>query len=318
MRPPVPSSINWGEPGGLLLVRSEKNPSFQYVRNFIGVRFEDSVSGVSINAFLTRHSGTIIGGTGSGTSVEYYVLKVPDPGPSIADLDSVAATMQSEPIVRAVLRISYGERPDVRGRFPIDSGVASTHHAWVGSGNPGTRPWIAVRAPLAWGCETGNYGGPRTRVAVLDAYFDTVHRDLQPSITHVFQPSPGEMHSDPVFADSVATHGTGVAGVLSAHGDDGQDMAGMAWLTELTLYALGKGQDISNYPIAYFGSVVKSASALDVHVMNISISFGEIADSTQVRAIEDYAKLFLDSGPERLLVLAVGDAGVNIDIDSLS
>lgn len=316
--PPVPTTIHWPQESELLLATSDKNPSVQYVRNFIGVLFQDSASGASINAFISRYKGTIIGGIGSGSSVEYYILEVPDPGPSFADLDTLMTTMQAETIVLDLLRISYGQVPHLRGRFPIDSGIASTRQAWMGSGNPGTQPLIAVRAPLAWGCETGAYGGPKARVGVLDAYFDTIHRDLESSVTHLFHPGPGEMLSNPGFAAQAVTHGTGVAGILSAHGDNGVDMAGMAWLTDLSLYAFGKGQYLSNDPVAYFQSATLSASALDIHVLNMSMGLGDITDATEVRAIERYAKLFLDSSPKRLIVLAVGDSGVNLSIDSLS
>lgn len=91
-------------------------------------------------------------------------------------------------------------------------------------------PLEAIRAPSAWGCETGSTA---TNVAVLDYYFhsgselggnrlSTDYRDLLP----------------PVLASPITWHGDAVSEIMAARGNDSAGMTGVMWRAGLRQYEL--------------------------------------------------------------------------------
>src|ERR1043166_543928 len=119
-RPVIPSITQWPDPP--LVVTSEVDTSDKVQRNVFRVMFEDTTSGSSVNQFLERFSGSVIGAlgaTGSSSQPVYYVL-VPDPGPTWRAVDSLGSVMRAYPGVVLAGPAPYGGRIKFRGRFPVD------------------------------------------------------------------------------------------------------------------------------------------------------------------------------------------------------
>lgn len=315
-RPVMPTTTNWPLENPLLVTVPD-NPTYRNFRDVFGIQFDDSTSGTTIRAFLAHFNATIIGGFGHGTSAPFYVIRVPDPGTTVQAVDSLQGVMKAHPGVKRTMAMNYEGSWRQKGRYPIDAAVAPTRASWFGGGTPDNYPWLAVRAPLAWGCETGAYGGSKVKVGVLDAYFDIVHRDLSSSATATFRPAQSEMVLDAGFATRTGGHGTAVLGIIAAEGDNGQDMAGMVWNADLSLYAFGQGQYRSTDPVAYLGSAMSSAASRGVQVLNLSFGLGEIRQPDVVAALKDYLRDYLGSAEDRLLVLAVGDNSVTVSLTDL-
>src|SRR5687768_15604066 len=76
-----------------------------------------------------------------------------------------------------------------------------------------------------WDVTTGN---PSVVVAVLDTGVDEAHPDLEPNVLPGFD----YVNDDPDAWDD-SSHGTHVAGVIAALGDNGEGTAGMAWRSKI-------------------------------------------------------------------------------------
>ena len=85
-------------------------------------------------------------------------------------------------------------------------------------------------------------GSPDVIVAVLDTGVDEAHPDLEPNILDGYD----FVNDDPDAWDD-SSHGTHVAGVIAALGNNGEGTAGIAWKTKIlpikVLDAKGLGPD---------------------------------------------------------------------------
>ncbi len=315
-RPPLPDDITWPS-GSLPVVTSTGNPNFQYYRTVYAVGFNASASGQTVVDFMNEYGATIIGGTAQQTEVPLYVIQVPDPGSSFAAVEALTGSMRQEAGVAAVVEMAFGETWRVEQRYPSDSGMAPTRASWFDAQNAAVRPSIAVRAPQAWGCETGMYGGTVTRVGVLDAFFDSVATDLVPSNAQVTWPADSAV-VPPSYVDSARNHGTRVAGVLTAAGENGRGIAGMIWKTDLRLFAFGRGNTVTRSKLARFNKALKVASEQDVRILNVSGGLGDIQRPAVVDAYRRAVAAYLSSGTKRLLVLASGNEYATMSIAQLA
>ena len=172
-RPPVPTLPNL--PADTILTvelpgvpRSEE----LFYRNIIGIIFDDTTSGSTVRDLLARYSGTIIGGVPGDK--EYFV-QIPDPGTTFAALDSLVMRLNSEAGVKLASQVYRRWQATIHGRYPND-GSGAQRSDWSVPTNA-TRSLLQIRAPLAWGCQTGAYTTQRIPVGVLDFVFDTLHPD---------------------------------------------------------------------------------------------------------------------------------------------
>ncbi len=152
-RPVAPWPVQW--PAGPPLLVTDPEDSVQIHRTVYQVVFADSATGVVVRAFLVRFAARVIGRlTQFAADSNSYIIEVPDPGRAWTAVDSLARAMMAFPGARLAGAMSYGNPFRIRSRAPVDSGVAPTRSAWL-TNNRGTWPWRVIRAPLAWGCETG-------------------------------------------------------------------------------------------------------------------------------------------------------------------
>jgi hypothetical protein len=314
-RPPVPNGAI--APAVVLEVSSPGDARVSYHRNRYEVRFADTTSGATIRAFLVEFHGVIVGGFNENPAASYYLLQVPDPGNSWSAVDSLASAMARNAGVEWA-HPSMFRALILRSRFPVDAGTAPTRAFWR-QPVAALRNFNAVRAPLAWGCETGLYGGRRAIVGVVDAYFDVVPSDLANSMVAPVVPPDSAMVANPAPDDDEArNHGIGVAGVISARGDNGIGGAGMAWQSSLHVYALRSGQRIAADELHWFILMLARTAIDGVQALNLSLGIGPSGDTSVVRQLRDAVRFYLDSGPDRLVVQAIGNDNVTLTIDSLS
>ena len=144
----------------------------------------------------------------------------------------------SGPILRA--EVTLRSNPAVEMALLIDSSAVSHHYRRPKDG-AGFTSWIlnkdsasgvnwalvGINAPLAWGCETGTGTQPSVPIAVVDEGFFNVP-DLDSNVGVVRQ---YDLPSNPKFP-----HGTAVASVIGAVGDNQKGITGMLWKANLQLY----------------------------------------------------------------------------------
>jgi len=301
-RPPVPAELNLPLDSTITVPRPG-DPRFLYFRNIVGIAFDDTSGGATIRAVLSKYDGVIIGGAPHRGPSGAYIVQVPDPGPTFGAVDSLVTRIALEPGVDYAYMVTRREARGIRSRFPHDGPLARRVN-WFDSVSDATRSRLAIRAPLAWGCETGTYTVERVRVGVIDDVFAPLHNDLVAT-----RSTP----TGPLAFDSLLTipalhsHGTGVAGILAATGDNGGGVAGMMWGADLRLFAYGRRDSLVANRVDRFLVMVREATAQRVRVLSTSIAVGDPADTIQVRDIREALRTYLTSGNGNVFVLAIGN-----------
>lgn len=318
-RPPIPPT-SW--PVSPLVAASPADTANVYYRNVIGLLFDDSTAASAISLVLVKYQAVVIGGSPLPAGTGEYYVELPDPGPTLSAVDSVISLVAAEPGVRRVTRLSLRLRMQFRGRYPND-GTFSTRADWFRSPAPvGTSPRLLVRAPLAWGCENGRYETQRVRVGILDATFEDRHPDLDTANVELF-PLPDGAVLTP-FSDlsgpqnaSNRAHGTGVAGVLAAVGDNGTGVAGMLWSADLNLYHYGVDSAFTNAPELRFEDALRAAASAGTRVLTTSIAFGDASDPGTVARLRDALAFFLQD-PNSLFVIANGNDALHVPLSQVA
>ncbi len=154
-----------------------------------------------------------------------------------------------------------------------------------------TQQWATSKIELdeAWSICTGSSS---VRVGVVDTGIDSTHPDLAKrinkgisltfldnSISGTHEPTP----TDP------GGHGTHVAGIIGAAGNNMTGIAGVCWNVELVslkvLDSDGNGQ------LYHLGNAINAADELGIDILNISISTNKDTNSFLRYAIQNYTGL---------------------------
>ena len=312
-RPVVPSVENFPNDSSVT-VSPPGLPTVLYYRNVLLLQFDDSTSGTTVNSLLQRYSATIIGGAPNLGAYGAYVIQVPDPGPSYAQLDSLIQALDAEPGVFAAYQLAYRDLWDPRGRYPSDGPGQAREDWFSGANSLETAAWKSIRAPSAWGCETGNYGSS-PKIGVIDFSFDTAQGDLRNSIHRpvLYPPDTSVGRNqwlvDPgVIGMHTRSHGTAVAGILSAEGDNGLGVAGMLWHSDLFLYPYGWDTVASRSAPEYFAvHIIPDAISQGVRVLVTSTSSGFGGAPAQVQLIQLALARYLAADPRNMFFFAAGE-----------
>jgi hypothetical protein len=308
VRPSIPNNVDPPD-DSLYVLLNPSNPKNQIYRRLGQVSFLPSATDSIVLAFFAEFGATVVGGV---PDIQMYYIQFPDPGPTLQSLDSVLTRMRAFPGVRRLAGLSRTLPPGrVEGRAPSD-GVGFTRSDWART-SPGAHTWAlrAIRAPLAWGCETGTYTSNRVKVAILE---------------QAFYPNPDLVISARVAADTQQTHdriadslvdkwewhGAAVAGVLSATGDNGVGAVGAIWSTDLIVYELtSPNRQESNAVLPIQNKFKKDLKARQPRILSISSEIELGASLLSERGfLYDSFKAILDSVPGLLVVMASGDGGV--------
>ena len=151
-----------------------------------------------------------------------------------------------------------------------------------------------IGAPAAWGVTTGSSS---VNVAVVDSGVDRTHPDLFANLAAGYDFAYDD--SDPTDYDG---HGTHVAGIIAARGNNGIGVTGVAWQTSVipveALDATGEGTT-SDIVAAYGYAVAKGA-----RIVNASFG-GSSFSQSEYNAIK--------AAPNVLFVAAAGNETANDD-----
>jgi subtilisin family serine protease len=203
-------------------------------RHALIVAFDPATSGADRAAAIMRVGGTVVGGMPMDGDLEgWYFLQIPAASP--AAILAARDTVEAMPgVVMSIPAMRDGWGPDYR--LPRDSAAISDYRTNPDSAAGPNWALEAIAAPLAWGCSTGS---PSLKVTVIDGLFEDVD-DLRPNVakmTGVYSPiTPGSNR-----------HGTAVASILAAKGDNRIGMTGVMWNASLELslasaYRPGEGK----------------------------------------------------------------------------
>ena len=110
-RPPVPAVPNL--PGDTILTAAlpgVPRSEVLYYRTLVGVIFDDTTSGTRIRSILARYHGTIVGGV---PGPDEYIVRIPDPGATLAALDSVVSKLHDEAGVRLARKVYRRWQPTI-------------------------------------------------------------------------------------------------------------------------------------------------------------------------------------------------------------
>jgi len=207
----------------------------------------------------------------------------------------------------------------------FDQQWALLNHGQSVNGYSGT-PDADIDAEEAWENSTGSGD---VVVAVIDSGINYRHEDLRENMWINYDELNGQDNvdddnngciddiygcdftdegSDPMDRDG---HGTMVAGVIGARGDNGKGISGVAW--DVSLMALkvvdSEGRINNGYLYSAFEYILEMKErGVNIAVVNASYS-GEDFDQEE----KDYIELLKEKGI--LLVAAAGNEGKNIDPD---
>ncbi len=146
------------------------------------------------------------------------------------------------------------------------------------SGQSGGTPGADIEAAEAWDIYTG---GDDITIAVIDTGVDLDHPDLQANIV------PGhDFVNDDELADDDNSHGTHVAGIAAAAGDNGVGIAGISWRAKIMplkmLDANGNGSTFDLAEAIYY------AADNGANIINMSLG-GTCGSWPDVEAAVSYA-----------------------------
>lgn len=144
-------------------------------------------------------------------------------------------------------------------------------------------------AEAAWDVSTGD---PGVKVAVVDTGVDGTHPGLAANIVGQVDVSSGQIVPKPLRSDNDACgdgHGTMVAGVLGALGNDGNDVAGVAWDVGILDVAAGDPNLCKLFADSAVVAGITYATTQNVDAINLSLGGRAEACPTALQTAIDAA-----------------------------
>jgi len=182
------------------------------------------------------------------------------------------------------------------------------------------QPWLqTINAPAAWDSTTGD---STQVIAIIDSGVDWLHPDLAPNIWINMDEIPGNgidddnngYHDDVRGWDFINndnnptddnSHGTHVAGIAAARGNNGIGITGVAWNAKI--------MSVKMLQSSGAGTMVNLAKAINYASKNgatvINLSLGYYSESMTVKTALENAYAGTGSGEGAILVAAAGNDG---------
>ncbi len=162
-----------------------------------------------------------------------------------------------------------------------------------------------IELPVAWDIETGS---DSVKVGIIDSGIDASHPDLIDRVNTALSRSFVDHYSS-ATSGIVDTHGTHVAGIIGAQGNDGGGMTGVCWDIELISLRVDNLPDEENKVTVNISATIeaiKYADEIGIDILNLSGGwYGYTADVITTRTqIENFDGLF---------VCSAGNKGYNTD-----
>lgn len=198
----------------------------RFAGNVITVMFHHAATAEQRANAIALVGGTVIGGSVFSTGNGLYYVQIPG-GDKAGPLLRAIRTLEA---LSYVLGADFEFTDGGIGPLGLKPTDGAQFRDWRRSplfadqGNWGPE---AIGAPAAWGCSVGD----SARLAILDHDFH--------SVTDLTAQTPTGLPSFDLMNQAVDTtdHGTSVASIAAARGDNSQDMTGIAWRNvDLRLY----------------------------------------------------------------------------------
>ncbi len=157
-----------------------------------------------------------------------------------------------------------------------------------------------IQLPLAWDIETGSSD---LKVGVIDSGINAAHEDLKNVVDRNF--SKSFVAGFNALKDDEFGHGTHVAGIIGAQGNNGKGVTGVCWnvnLVSLRVYGDENKADTSRVVNA-----INYAKEIGIKLLNYSSS-PTTNDLALYKCLENYNGLF---------ICAAGNRGIDIDSSNL-
>jgi hypothetical protein len=269
------------------------------------VRYRDDAPQADIDAMAHRLALTRTSRIGGG---RFEVLKLP----AVMDVAGAIRTLARDPSV-ALAQPNYLKRRFQAAAAPNDPdfsqqwGLDNTGQANFVSGGPAGLPGADMDLLAAWDpADDGSFtqtGNGSVTVAVVDSGFQTDH----PDFTHAngssnfvggmnFTASPANADVSPASGDG---HGTEVAGVLGAVGNNGAGVAGAIWNVKMMPLKFG-------FDTASEIAALQYAAANGAQIVNASYG-GPIYDPAELNELQDLNNRGI------LVVTSAGNENLNAD-----
>jgi thermitase len=248
------------------------------------VRFQPAVAATSIQTALAQVNATSLGTVGS--------LKVERLAVPVGQETAVVAALQQNPAV-AFAELDYRVRAVLE---PDDPGFQdSIQWGLHNTGQSGGTNDADIDAPEAWDLTTGDSS---VIVAIVDTGVDQDHVEFSGRLVtgrHFFNNGQEDENTDDGHG-----HGTHVAGIVAATGNNGDGVAGVAWGVRIMPVKV-----LENDGSGWTSDVVSGISyAADNGAKVINLSLGSTRDSSTLQSAVNYAH---DQGA--LVVAAAGNCG---------
>lgn len=258
--PTVPMTPPSGRPAELYqesnVIAGSRLATGPYPRNVVVVVFHRAATQGERQAAIDLVGGEVVGGyPQSGI----YLVKAPEDGtdaPLVSAIEKLSTLPQVASAEPDFFLSNSHEKPQdgtgwQRPQWEVDADSAS-------GANWGME---RIAAPLAWGCEAGD---STVRVGIIDHGFHSV-TDISSNTTN-----PGIAK----YGTSASDHGTRVASIVAARGNNNTQISGVMWRADLQMYEYGDPTAIPALRLTSAGlrdAVVTAANA-GVPVINISSS----------------------------------------------
>jgi subtilisin family serine protease len=329
----IPVGLAYPNDSAFVVVDSSLATPVVYFRRIATVQLLETLSDTEVSAFLSQYQAQVLSGL---PSERVYVVQLPDLGPSLAAMWQRIDAIQADPrimIISPVSRVGAFVNP-ATWRFPDDAerertggiqymGTAGIpRSSWYGGLNMQNWAMRAIGANAAWGCENGLYGSAESLpgVAIVEG-LPPKDDDLQSSIALggvvSVRDSIAGIDSISLTNPVYNFHSRGVAGLITAEGDNGAGIAGVMWRTKLYAAPLYTPTGRVVLTEAFHRTVVPELVRKGVRVINIS-THPEAPD--EPRRPDVWLRQWrntLTKHPNTLFVLAAGQGSFNAEFQTL-
>ena len=281
------------------------------IRHTLYVRFRPGTRLTQKEAALAAIDAEVIGGVPIGPPGEgYYHLRLRLP--KVAEKDSAASLLlRARRILRSLPFVAGVVLDRLDGVSPsfVKPSDGTGFQSWRLSPDSATGAnWRldAIESTLGWSCETGNTS---VNVAVVDQGFYS-NPDLQGNIGTVQDLAPPN--------DTAPEHGTMVASIIGARGNNGIGISGVMWRAALNLYDSRQPDTLAQNPT--WRPIVRMLRAGETHkIVNVSMGLfwlqqrGRLPDSTNqadIEAVDDIKGLVetaIAQAPNALYVISASN-----------
>lgn len=260
---------------------------------------------------------------------DYLLLKINDLEPNTET--SIVESLSKLPGVESA-SLNYTRRLSVIPNDPLFERQWGLHNtgqtAFITSGTPGAD----IDAPAGWEINTGS---PDVVIAVIDTGVDYLHEDLWENMWVNPGETPdngmdddGNGYIDDVYGYNFAAdlagnnnnnpmdsdnHGTHVAGIIAAKGNNGIGVAGVCW--DSKIMAINAFRPTSPDPLIYtsdeveaFEYVIRMKTQFNVNVVAINCSFGGLSEADAERDVIE------EAGNAGIIVVAAAGNGGDDEI----